>query len=160
LNAALRFERLPHLAGLSPQQIAKQKESICRKHALAVIALENNYASWADLKRQLEQREKRDAIKSNNRYSPLYPRRCGGFINAWYANYEAARDHLAKSEGYLLPYKGHFFICQRGYIEALGLDPDDRDWELIGRDWVKPADRGAWERLNARLQSIEPNYAE
>lgn len=27
----------------------------------------------------------------------------------------------------------------RYFIDTLGLDADDPDWQLIGRDWVKPA---------------------
>jgi len=32
-------------------------------------------------------------------------------------------------------------------IETLGLLPEDPDWELIGRDWVKPRQMDARARL-------------
>jgi hypothetical protein len=154
-SAAQRFQRLSHLARLPVQEIVQRKDEIQRKHALAVIALENDYASWADLKGHFERLEKLAALRQSYAYTPLYPRRCAGFINDWYASHEKARTHLVRDGGYLLPYRHHFFICQRPYIEVLGLDPDDPDWERIGWDWARPADRAAWERLNARLAAYE-----
>ncbi|MCI0489156.1 MAG: hypothetical protein L0229_21395 [Blastocatellia bacterium] len=157
LDAATRFQCLPHLSGLSLDEIVLRKEGLKLKDALTVIALERGYASWPDLKRRME---KRDRLRSKRAYTPLYPKRCAGFLNEWYASYEAARSHLEQAGGYLLPYKNHFFLCKRGYIEALGLDPDDEDWERIGWDWAKPRDLAAWERLNSRLQSLEADHAE
>jgi hypothetical protein len=159
VNAALRFQRLPHLTRLSPQEIVQRKDGIRLKHALTVIAIENDQPSWPDLKHHIERQEKRETIKRNRTETLLHPRRCWGFLNEWYARYEAARARLEQAGGYLLPYKSHFFICTREYIEVLGLDPDDRDWEAIGWDWVNPADRDAWERLTSRLQAIELSKA-
>ena len=157
LDAAARFQCLPHLSGLSSQEILFRKDGLRLKHALSVIAIEHGYASWNDLKHYLE---KRDAIRDKRAYTPLYPRRCAGFLNEWYASYEVARSHLEQVGGYLLPYKQHFFLCKRDYIEVLGLDPDDEDWERIGWDWAKAADRDAWERLNSKLQSMEAGRVE
>ncbi|HKQ99702.1 MAG TPA: hypothetical protein VJT09_03450 [Pyrinomonadaceae bacterium] len=156
LGAATRFRRLPHLAALSPRDIVERKESVQRKHALGVIALEHNRASWAELKDYME---KREALKNRRGYTALYPRRCAGFLNEWYASYEVARGHLEQTGGYLLSYGSQFFICTAGYIKALGLDPEDPDWKLIRWDWVKPADTEAWERLNRKLQSVEAETA-
>ena len=153
-QAAVRFQTLPHLKETSPQTIVAEKTNIQRKHALTVIALENNYASWADLKQRLERKEKLAAFRKNNKYTLLYPQRCGGFINAWYAHYEEAREHLVHDGGYLLPYKNDFFICQRVYIQTVGLDPDDPDWKRIDFDWAKPADQEAWARLDAKLKKV------
>ncbi len=153
-QAAVRFQQLPHLKELTPQEILAEKATIKRKHALTVIALENNHASWADLKQRLERQEKLAAFRKSNKFSLLYPQRCAGFINAWYAHYEEARDHLVHDGGFLLPYKNDFFICQRAYIQTLGLDPDDPDWASIGFDWAKPADQDAWTRLDNKLKNI------
>ncbi|MBL8150237.1 MAG: hypothetical protein JNN15_09965 [Blastocatellia bacterium] len=150
-GAAERFNCLPHLTNLSPRQILLQKSNIKRKHALTVIAFENEKASWADFKHHLERLE---VLRTNRNYTDLYPRRCAGFINEWYASYETARKHLEQVGGYLLPYKNHFFICKADYIKALGLDPEDPDWNLISSDWVKPSDIEAWHRLNVRLQQL------
>lgn len=151
LTAALRFQALAHLNHLSGSEILLQKSKIKLKHALTVIAQEHNYTCWADFKHYLERRE---ALKRNRGFTALYPRRCWGYLNEWYASYAVARDHLAQVDGYLLPYKDQFFICTRGYIQTLGIDPDDPDWQLIGRDWVKPDDAQAWQRLNDKLAKI------
>ena len=37
------------------------------------------------------------------------------------------------------------------FIETLGLHPNDPDWDLIGRDWVKPREPDARERLYGKL---------
>jgi hypothetical protein len=51
----------------------------------------------------------------------------------------------------LLAYRRHFFIVDRYFIETLGLLPEDPDWELIGRDWVKPRQMDARARLYGTL---------
>lgn len=91
---------------------------------LAVIAMENGFKSWADLKSQI------NFI-------------VGGFLNNWFANYQEAKIHQQLNRGFLLPYKNQFFICEAGYIERIGFDPNDPDWKLIGWDWVEPADKVA-----------------
>ncbi|MBI4750971.1 MAG: hypothetical protein HY774_21025 [Acidobacteria bacterium] len=152
LTAASRFCRLSHLAQSTAVSILANKEDIKLKHALAVIALENNFPSWAELKHRME---KLDAFRNKNTFTDLYPRRCGGFLNEWYASYETASHHRQQTGGYLLPYKSQFFICTAEYIRVLGLDPDDPDWERIGWNWAKPADQAAWERLNQKLKAIQ-----
>ncbi len=151
-TAASRFCRLSHLAEDTPVSILANKGNIKLKHALAVIALENNHSSWAELKHKME---RLDAFRNKNTFTDLYPRRCGGFLNEWYASYEIASQHRQQTGGYLLPYKSQFFICTDEYIRVLGLDPDDLDWERIGWDWIKPADQVAWERLNQKLKAIQ-----
>jgi hypothetical protein len=42
-------------------------------------------------------------------------------------------------------------IVDRYFIETLGLLPEDPDWELIGRDWVKPRQMDARARLHGTL---------
>ena len=71
--------------------------------------------------------------------------------NIWSASYDEARAIREQHGGYLLAYRQHFFIVDRHFIETLGLHPDDPDWELIGRDWVKPQQADARERLYATL---------
>jgi hypothetical protein len=47
----------------------------------------------------------------------------------------------------------------RFYIESLGLDPDDHDWQAIGFDWVRPRDVDARTRLYAKLVAALPREA-
>jgi len=58
-----------------------------------------------------------------------------------------SRASLDERGGFLFPYRRQYFICESEGIRALGLDPEDPDWERIGRDWVQPGDREAWARL-------------
>ena len=76
------------------------------------------------------------------------------FLNRWFADYEQARQSLDRHGGFLLPYQKHFFICQPDVIAALGLDPDDPDWEKIGRDCAHPLDVEAFERLQKKRQEV------
>ena len=76
------------------------------------------------------------------------------FLNRWYANYDDARQSLDADGGFLLPYQKHFFICQPEVITALGLDPNDPDWEKIGHDCVKPLDAEAFARLRQQREKI------
>lgn len=152
LKAAERFQQLPYLADNSPEAIAASDE-IKLKHALNVLAVEHSYADWSAFKAYL-QKKARLHSQYTERFTMLYPRRCSGFINEWHSNYEIANTELGRNGGYLLPYKDQFFICAAIYIETLGLDPDDPDWERIAYNWVQPADQAAWERLDAKLRQI------
>lgn len=125
-NTAKRFKRLPEFSDLSIANIL-QKE-IKRKHALYVIALENGFKSWADLKIQ-------------TRFI------VGGYLNLWFATYSEAKEHLKANGGFLLPYKNQFFICNPNYMKQIGFDPDDPDWKRIDYDWVEPEDKKSWQQL-------------
>jgi len=125
-KAAKRFKRLPEFADLSIADIL-QKE-IKRKHALLLIAMENGFNSWLDLKMQV------NFI-------------VGGYLNSWFTNYSEAKLHLQSTSGFLLPYKNQFFICNANYMKQIGFEPDDPDWKLISHDWVEPLDKKAWQRL-------------
>ena len=74
------------------------------------------------------------------------------FLNRWFASYTEARKSLENEGGFLLPYKGQFFVCEAGLIRALGLEPDDPDWERIGRDCVQPTDTQAYQRLHEKRE--------
>ena len=67
--AAKRFSRLPEFSDLTTPDLLQQK--IKHKHALTVIAIENGFQSWIDLKIQI------NFI-------------VGGYLNLWFANYTEA----------------------------------------------------------------------
>lgn len=76
------------------------------------------------------------------------------FLNRWFSSYEAARRSLETEGGFLLPYEKHFFVCESDVITAMGLEPDDPDWERIGRNCVKPNDVNAYQRLHKKRMQV------
>lgn len=81
--------------------------------------------------------------------------RSGILLHIWFSEHAQARSVLAQqADGFLLPYRRQCFIVQAPFIEALGLNPVDPAWAVIGRDLVAaygtPAWRAlAWQRLHA-----------
>lgn len=143
--AQKRLRILPELRKATPEALLEFAAAIQRKHCFAVVSRELGFASYQHAQRVLAGEE-----NENDFGTMLYPTRCGA-LNHWYANYQEARDLRAELNGYLLAYKRHFFIVDHFFIELLGLDPKDPDWEAIGRDWVKPRDLVARRRLYGKL---------
>jgi len=134
MQAAKRFQQLPEFAEISLETIAHAE--IKHKNALAVIALEKGFASWADLKCQL-------------------PFIRGGFLNQWFKNYDDAKSYLQSNGGFLFPFQNQFFVCNSDYLNNLGFNSEDSDWKLIKFDWVKPKDKEAWKRLYKKWMAIQ-----
>lgn len=133
-KAAKRFQRLPEFGNFSLEDVLQA--DMKRKHALAVIATEKGFPSWADLKCQL-----------------TFIR--GGFLNQWFANYAEAKSYQQVNGGFLLPFKSQFFICEADYINNLGFNTKDPDWKLIGYDWAKPDHKEAAQRLYKKWIKIQ-----
>lgn len=76
------------------------------------------------------------------------------FLNRWFSNYEDARRDHENVGGFLLPYKHHFFVCKAEVIRALGLEPDDPDWERVRWDCAQPVDAAAYERLRDKRACV------
>jgi hypothetical protein len=49
-----------------------------------------------------------------------------------------------------LTYRRQFFVADGFFVEGLGLDPGDADWEAIDFDWVRPRDPVARQRLTQK----------
>jgi hypothetical protein len=137
--------RVQQLAELHDHDLAALRERIRRRHCLAVIARELGFQGWPHAVAVLS------GADSSDFGTLLYPK--GGEVhsNIWSASYEEARAIREQHGGYLLAYRRHFFISDRHFIHTLGLDPDDADWQLIGRDWIRPARADARERLYGKL---------
>jgi hypothetical protein len=155
LAAAERFRRLSHFAPRSAEELLAAVDELRLKHAFTVLAIERGFPGWNELKAACEAREQgaappaKAAVPAGDRYYP--PGRMGSGLNRWFISYDEARQSLVAYGGYLFPYRSQFFVCAEAHIEALGLDPADPDWALIGHDWVKPADAEAHARLDRRL---------
>lgn len=146
--AAERFRALERFRDLGTTEIVAAEPQ--HKHALEVIAREAGRDDWRSLKARLD---KREALRSRGGATPLYPSWAHGWTHVWYARHAEARRHLERAGGYLLPWRGQFFVAEARYVGALGLDPDDPDWEAIGHDWARPADPDARDRLEAKLEA-------
>ena len=116
-----------------------------RRHCLATLARELGFRGWPHAAAVLR------GTDASDFGTLLYPAGAEVHWNIWSASYEQAAAVRESHGGYLLAYRRHFFITDRHFIATLGLDPDDPDWERIGRDWVKPARPDARERLYRKL---------
>lgn len=140
-----RLRILPELRKATLESLKEFAASIQRKHCFAVVCRELGFSGYPHAQRILGGDEEEADYGTT-----LYPGGHGMF-NHWYANYEEARELRTEIQGYLLAYKRHFFIVDKHFIESLGLDPADPDWEAMGRDWVKPRDADARRRLYGKL---------
>ncbi|MBJ6761893.1 hypothetical protein JGU66_14055 [Myxococcaceae bacterium JPH2] len=148
-RAAERLRQLPQFAELSAPEVLARKDSVLRKHALGVIAQEQGHPSWSALKETLEQR-----APSEFDTEVFFARPPGAFLNRWFGTYAKAAASLRTEGGFLFPFRTQFFICDAGFLRALGADPDDPDWERMGRDWVAPRDVDARGRLTEKLAML------
>lgn len=145
-----RLRSLPELRGASEAAVREAAGRIQRKHCLAVVARELGFASFEHARRVLEGDEAEADFGTL-----LYGKGSGAYLNHWFANHAEARAQQVETEGagprqYLLAYKRHCFLAERGFVEALGFDADNPDWAGIGWDWVRPRDAEARQRLYAR----------
>jgi len=148
-RAAERLRVLPSFSGLSPAELLARRDSVRRKHALAVIAREQGHGSWVELKQALGEEEvpRLDT-------EAFFTRSVSPFLNRWCSSYEEALASLQAGGGYLFPFREQFFVCDAGFLRALGVDLADPDWERIGRNWVEPLDPAAHARLEQKLIAL------
>jgi hypothetical protein len=155
-SEAAALERLRVLAEFrkaDAEALRAAASGIQRKHCLAAVARELGFASFEHAKRVFEG----DASEADFG-TMLYAGR--GHLNQWFAAYEDARYVHAEtstpaSRRYLLAYKRQFLVVDRYFIESLGLDPDDADWQAIGWDWAFPKDAEARRRLYGKFLAAE-----
>lgn len=141
-RAVARVRALAELAGGDVHAVAGRTR---RRHCLAALARELGFRGWPHAVAVLRGSETSDFG------TLLYPAGAEVHWNIWCASYEEAAGIRENHGGYLLAYRRHFFITDRHFVVTLGLDPDDPDWQRIGRDWVKPARAAARERLYRKL---------
>ncbi len=140
-----RLRALPECRRSSDEQLLEAAATIRRRDCLNVIATELGFPNWPQAKAALTGAG--DVVEFG---TLLYPVR-GGHLNRWYARYEEAAPVREACNGYLLAYKRHYLVVDRYFIESLGLDPDDADWNELGFDWVRPASLAARTRLYGKL---------
>lgn len=145
-SALARLRSLPEFRSCSPAELELAAPEIRRRQCLSLVAIELGFSSWQDAR----------ALFSGSRDvsdfgTLLYPKRCGGHLNLWYRDYDAAVVGHRAAGGYLLAFRRDFFVADRPFIETLGLDPDDPAWSRLGFDWVRPLDVNARRSLYGTL---------
>jgi len=148
--AVARVRQLPEFRDAADDVVVA---GVRRRHCLGVIASELGFDGWPHAVAVLSGNESRDFG------TLLYPYGGNAHWNIWSASYEEAKTIREQHGGYLLAYRRHYFIADRHFVETLGLNPDDPDWQLIGRDWVRPAHPEARERLYGQLIRRQPLFA-
>lgn len=143
-KAVSRFHQLGSFSLLSSSD-QSAIDAIQHKHALTVIAVENGYESWADLKQALEVAASSPLAEIDEQF---YPKSFTTYWNIWFAKYSQAKKVLDEGKGYLLPYKHQFFICEEHFVDSIGIPHTLPEWKLIGHDWIHPKNVKAWLRLN------------
>ena len=142
-DALARARRLPEIARAGEDRTVRT--ATLPRHCRAVVAREIGFAGWSHAAGVLSGRRDKDFG------TLLLPGNCEHLDCAWAETYDEALAIRARTDGYLLAWRTQYLVVDRKFVAALGLDPDDSDWERIGRDWVRPHDVEARERLYARL---------
>lgn len=116
------------------------------KDSLAVVAAENGYATWTELKGALDRAAESSPLAEIK--DQFYPKGFTTYWNIWFAKYAQAKKVLQDGGGYLLPYRNQYFIVEEHFVDSIGIPHTLPEWETIGRDWVHPKQVKAWLRLN------------
>ncbi|MES2526550.1 MAG: hypothetical protein V4598_05660 [Bdellovibrionota bacterium] len=120
---------------------ALHNKEFALKDAYQILAKNAGYDSWKAFKDDLEVCD------------ILNPPHWSAQWKVWYPTYQQASEAIADTNKFLLPYRGQFFVAEESYILELGISLDDSDLLLIGRDWAKPKDKEAWERLLCKIKA-------
>ena len=146
-DAIARLRALPEMRRADERELAAMANDTRRKHCLAIVAREYGFSGWEHAHRVLDG----DANETDFG-TLLHGEGASAILKPWFASYQEARASLdgAPRDGsrrYLLAYRRDFFVVDRHFIETLGLDPVDTDWQAIDWDWPRPRDPIARRRL-------------
>ncbi len=126
-------------------------EAVQHKHCLDIVSQEFGFRNFAHARGVFA------GTSDGGDFGTLLERdACSGLLNHWFVRYEEARDFRDTHGGYLLGFRRQQLVVKAPYIEALGLDRDDPDWENIKFDWVRPASTVGRTRLYAKLLASLP----
>ncbi|MBP6673620.1 MAG: hypothetical protein KA247_10745 [Bacteroidetes bacterium] len=148
-EAIVRFHRLEQFSALTAVETTAVEE-LQLKNALHVIAIENGYASWNELKTALDSAAETSPFAVIN--DQFYPKGFTTYWNIWFAKYSQAKKVLQDGGGFLLPFKNQYFIVEEHFVDSIGLPHTLPEWKSIGNDWVHPKHAKAWLKLNAMYE--------
>jgi hypothetical protein len=150
-TAIERLRALQELRRVERDALRAAAEGIQRKHCLATVAREAGFTGWDHALRVFEG----DAAETDLG-TLLYRAHWGAHLNHWFASYDEARGFHREASTpverrYLLAYKRHFFVTDPSFVEELGLEATDADWQAIDWDWARPASVDARRRLYGKV---------
>ena len=144
-KAVARLQSLSSFTTLSTDDI-NALNHLQLKHALNVIAGENGYKSWSELKHTLNTAAETSPLAEI--HEQFYPQGFTTYWNIWFAKYSQAKKVLNEGKGFLLPYKNQYFIVEEHFVDSIGLPHTLPEWNEIGNDWIHPKNVKAWLKLN------------
>ena len=150
-DALARLRSLSRFRRAGDAALREAAPGLTLDDGLAIVAAEFGFATWASCRRVLTET---GAVADFG--DLLAFTRHDRHLNGWFARYEEAAVARGTAQPYLLAYRRQFFLCDRQYIRALGLDADDPNWDALGFDWARPSDGAARVRLYARLIAALP----
>lgn len=100
--------------------LLSKRDGIKLKDALECIAKDNDFKTWKSYKDSL------DTFWCDNSSS--------SYLNHWFVSHEEAKAFQLESSGYLLTYKGQYFVASSDYVMHLGIDPYADIWKRIKFD--------------------------
>jgi hypothetical protein len=100
-------------------KILSKKRNLKLKDALDIVSKENDHSDWKSFRNSLD---------------TFWYKSSSPFLTEWFTTHIEATKHKTTNGGYLLTYKGQYFVVDSEYINFLGLDPDADIWRLINYD--------------------------
>lgn len=146
-NSAKRFLKIPFFSNKTDDWVINHSDLVQLKHAYHLLAIENGFKTWADLKFNV--------IKNDC----LYKSSGVAYIYAWFKDYQNAELYHQKHGGYLITIWKDFVVCGKEYIRCIGLNQYEESWKRIGYNWARPKNKEAWHFLKeqARKNYIKQN---
>jgi hypothetical protein len=124
------------------------------EHAQMTVAREAGFKTWQIATDVLEAR----LVPGDDFGDFWYSTATDVMLSHWCRNYQEALSVHEQEGGFLIPYRRHFAVVEKAYIEILGMDADDPDWQTVGHDVAQPRDKMGYRRLALRrLEQIQPH---
>jgi hypothetical protein len=100
-------------------KILSKKQNIKIKEALEHISIENGFTQWKDYRNSLD---------------TFWYKKFTPFLTEWFTTHSDAKKYQSIKGGFLLTYKGQYFVVDENYIEFLGINPKADIWKVINYD--------------------------
>lgn len=134
---------LERLRNSYPKSKPPAPDTTDTRQAKTVIARECGFRTWQAAIDAVDGR-----LAPGDDYGDFwYTVRTDVVLSLWCRNYAEAQQVHRDNGGFLLPFRRQFVVVPESYIEILGLDPTDPDWDAVGHNLAQPADLAGYRRL-------------